>query len=158
MKNQFLFTASGAIGAFLVSAFHFLYGDDPIRYSAILFYLMLIALDWIGGYRASKIDGSYASEYGIKGAFRAVFLLLAPAMGHLIDQILGTPGIVFGFLTAAFALHIWKSMTANIVRAGWGKWVPEWALNTVSDEIEHKIARATKRIQEKEKYLKEDDA
>ncbi|WP_170145261.1 hypothetical protein [Ammoniphilus oxalaticus] len=49
MKNQYFFTASGAIGAFLVSSFHFLYGEDPIRYSALFLYLMLIVMDWIGG-------------------------------------------------------------------------------------------------------------
>lgn len=43
-------------------------------------------------------------------------------------------------------------MTANVVRAGWEKWVPEWAMNAVSDEIEHKLARAIKRRQEKEKH------
>ncbi|RKD25966.1 hypothetical protein BEP19_03305 [Ammoniphilus oxalaticus] len=50
----------------------------------------------------------------------AVFLLLAPAMGHLIDQIISTPSIAFGFLTTAFALHIvygsikMYSMAANL--------------------------------------------
>ncbi|WP_339167112.1 phage holin family protein [Brevibacillus sp. FSL L8-0520] len=144
---------SGAAGAFFVSAFQFFYGEGPIRYLALVLYLLLIAMDWAAGYRASKIDGSYASEYGINGAFRTAFLLFMPAVGHLIDSLLGTPGIAFIFLTAAFGLHIWKSMTANVVRAGWEKWVPEWALIAVSDEIEHKLARAIKRRQEKEKYL-----
>ncbi|MEJ8547210.1 phage holin family protein [Brevibacillus borstelensis] len=150
MKESAIF---GAVGAFFVSAFHFFYGEGPIRYLAIVLYMLLIAMDWAAGYRASKIDGSYASEYGINGAFRTAFLLFMPAVGHLIDSLLGTPSIAFIFLTAAFGLHIWKSMTANVVRAGWEKWVPEWAMNAVSDEIEHKLARAIKRRQEKEKYL-----
>ncbi|MFM1655526.1 phage holin family protein [Brevibacillus sp. B_LB10_24] len=144
---------TGTIGAFLISAFEFLYGEGSVRYLAIALYVSLIAMDWVAGYRASKIDGSYASEYGINGAYRAAFLLFMPAIGHLIDNVIGTPGIAFGFLIAAFGLHIWKSMTANVIRAGWEKWVPEWAMNAVSDEIEHKLARAIKRRQEKEKYL-----
>ncbi|MEK4343282.1 phage holin family protein [Brevibacillus sp. FSL L8-0710] len=144
---------SGASGAFLLSTFHVLYGEGSVRYMAIGLYVLLISMDWLAGHRASRIDGSYASEYGIRGGYRAVFLLGMPAIGHLVDQISGTPGIAFGFLTAAFGLHIWKSMTANVIRAGWEKWVPKWAMVYVADEVEHKIARAIKRKQEKEKYL-----
>lgn len=150
MKEWFL---SGAIGAFLLSTFHFLYGEGPARYLAMTLFGLLITMDWIAGYRASKIDGSYASEYGINGAFRTAFILLMPAIGNLVDNVAGMPGTVFGFLLAAFGLHIWKSMTANVIRAGWDKWVPGWAMNAVSDEVEHKLARAMKRRQEKDKYL-----
>ena len=148
---------SGAIGAFFVAAFQFLYGDEPVRYLIVTLYFLLIVLDWVAGYRAAKIDGSYASEYGIEGGFRTVFLLLMPAIGHLIDVIIGLPGVAFGFIVAAFALHIWKSMTANAIRAGWEKWVPEWAMRAVADELEHKIARAVKRRQEKVEYLQESE-
>lgn len=154
MKEWFF---SGSIGAFFLSAFHVLYGEGSVRYLAITLYVLLITMDWIAGHRASKIDGSYASEYGIKGGYRAAFLLGMPAIGHLLDQISGTPGIAFGFLTAAFGLHIWKSMTANVIRAGWEKWVPGWAMIAVAEELEHKIARAMKRRTEKEKYLGGDD-
>lgn len=44
-------------------------------------------------------------------------------------------------------------MTANAVRAKWEKWIPNWTMNTVTDEIEHKLARSIKRRKEKEKYL-----
>src|SRR5690606_22620683 len=83
--------------------------------------------------------------------------LLMPAIGHLIDVIIGLPGVAFGLIVAAFALHIWKSMTANAIRAGWEKWVPEWAMRAVADELEHKIARAVKRRQEKVEYLQESE-
>ncbi|MFD0868754.1 phage holin family protein [Paenibacillus residui] len=145
--------AAGAAGAFFFPAFHFMYGEGTVRYLAMFLFLLLITMDWIAGYRASKMDGSYASEYGIAGGFRTVFMLFMPAVGHLIDSIFGMPGIAFGFLIAVFGLHIWKSMTANVARAGWDKWVPEWALEMVADEIEHKISRAIKRRQEKDKYL-----
>lgn len=147
---------SGATGAIFVPVFHFLYGEGTVKYLGMTLYLMLILMDWAAGYRASKKDGSYASEYGIDGGFRTLFLLAVPAAGHLIDRIIGMPMIAFGFLTVAFALHIWKSMTANAIRAGWDKWVPTWAMNAVSDEIEHKLARAIKRRQEKDKYLEGD--
>lgn len=110
-------------------------------------------MQWTGSRRASKKDGSYASEYGINDRFRTVFLLGVPAVGNLIDGIIGMPMIAFGFLTGAFGIHIWKSMTANTVRDGWEKWVPTWAMNAVADEIEHKLARSIKRRIDKEKYL-----
>jgi phage-related holin len=153
MKNSITFPTFGALGAFLMSIFHFLYGEGPVRYLAMTLYFLLIVMDWIAGYRASKIDGSYASEYGIAGGFRTAFLFLMPSIGHLVDSIMNMPGVVFGFLTAAFGLHIWKSMTANAIRAGWEKWVPEWAMSAVSDEVEHKLARATERIKRKEDNL-----
>lgn len=144
---------AGSAGAIFVPAFHFLYGEGSIRYLAMLLFVLLITMDWIAGYRASKKDGSYASEYGIAGAFRTAFMLLMPATGHLVDGIFGLPGIAFGFLTVAFGLHIWRSMTANVARAGWDKWVPNWALDMVADEIEHKISRAIKRKREKDRFL-----
>ncbi|MMZ56048.1 Holin family protein [compost metagenome] len=156
-NNSIAFPLFGTAGGTFIPLFHFLYGDGPTRFMIMTLYFSLIVLDWIAGYRASKIDGSYASEYGINGAFRAAFLLFMPAVGHLIDGILGMPSIAFGFLTAAFALHIWKSMTANAIRAGWEKWVPEWAMSTVSDEVEHKLARARERIKRKTDMLNDED-
>lgn len=155
MKEWVSSGALGTVGAVFLSLFHFLYGEGPARYLAITLYFLLIGMDWLAGYRASKIDGSYASEYGIDGGFRTAFIILMPAIGHLADSIMGTPGVAFGFLTAAFGLHIWKSMTANVIRAGWEKWVPGWAMNAVSEEFEHKVSRAMKRRLEKEKYLDE---
>ncbi len=158
MKNNAIaFPVFGTAGGTFMPVFHFLYGEGPTRYAAMILYTFLIVMDWIAGYRAAKIDGSYASEYGIAGGFRTAFLLFMPAVGHLIDGILGTSGIVFGFLTVAFGHHIWKSMTANAIRAGWEKWVPEWAMSTVSDEVEHKLARARERIKRKTDMLNDED-
>lgn len=95
---------TGAAGSFFMTTFHFLYGEGYVRYLALVLFVGLIVLDWIAGYRASKIDSSYSSECGINGAFRTAFILI-PDVGHLIDQIFGTPGIAFGFLIAAFGLH-----------------------------------------------------
>ncbi|GAA4865098.1 hypothetical protein GCM10023310_50750 [Paenibacillus vulneris] len=155
---KLLHYTTGALGAYFMTCFQFLYGDEPVKYLVLTLYVLLIVMDWIAGYRASLKDGSYASEYGIDGAFRSLFLLFVPAAGHLVDQIIGMPMVAFGFLTGAAGLHIWKSMTANTVRAGWDKWVPVWVMNAVADEIEHKMARAAKRVEEKKKYLDGDES
>ena len=148
MKTILPFNA-GAVAVLLAPAFHFLNGPEPVKYLVLTLYTTLMVMDWIAGYKAALKDGSYASEYGIDGGFRAMFLLGVPAAGNLIDSIAGMPMIAFGFLTGSVGLHIWKSMTANSVRAGWDKWVPTWAMNAVADEIEHKVARAAKRLQQK---------
>ncbi|ERI10838.1 toxin secretion/phage lysis holin [Aneurinibacillus aneurinilyticus ATCC 12856] len=156
-NNSVAFPLFGMAGSTFIPVFHFLYGEGITRYVAMILYTLVIVMDWIGGYRASKIDGSYASEYGIAGGFRTAFLLLMPAVGHLIDVILSMPGVAFGFLTVAFGQHIWKSMTANVIRAGWDKWVPEWAMVRVSDELDHKVARARERIKRKTDMLNDED-
>lgn len=142
---------AGVIGAFFMSIFTFMYGDSQLAIAGMTIYMFLIVTDWISGYRASKLDGSYSSEYGIQGAYRTVYLLLIPALAHLVDEIMNTPNIVFGFILIAFGQHIWNSMTANVYRAGWGKWVPISVLERVSEEIKHKEARARERKIKKEK-------
>ncbi len=155
MKNEYLLTvASGSIGAFFASIINSIYGDHIFVIPGMGLYVGVITLDWISGYRASRKDGSYASEYGIDGAFRTLYLLIAPALANLADILLGTTGVVFGFTVLAFGSHIWKSMTANVYRAGWAVWIPIKVLDWVSDEIDHKTARAKRRIQERDKYLK----
>jgi len=155
--NPFEHPISGFIGAALATSFTTLYGAGEIAIYGMSLYVMIIALDWLSGYSASKKDGSYSSEYGIQGAYRTTFMLLFPALGNLADQLLSTPNIAFGFIVLSFTHHVWKSMTANVYRAGWGVWIPVWVLERVSDEIEHKKARAQKRIEERQKYLKRDD-
>lgn len=140
---------AGIIGAFLAPVFEFFYGEsEVVRYTMTALFFFL-ALDWISGIRASKKDLSYGSAYGIDGLFRSFFILLLPAGGHLIDKIFGSPGIVFGLISAALLYHIIQSMTANSIRAGWGKWIPDWLLNKITEwvrsEIENKLARAVER-------------
>lgn len=144
---------AGAIGSLFISIFTFLYGGGKIAILGMLLYTLIIAADWISGYSAARKDGSYASEYGIEGAYRTTLLLLFPAMANFADQLLNMPNVIFGFVVFSFSAHIWRSMTANVYRAGYDKWIPVWVLERVADEIEHKAARAKKRIQEKEKYL-----
>lgn len=100
-NNSVAFPLFGMAGGAFIPVFHFLYGEGLTRYVAMILYTLVIVMDWIGGYRASKIDGSYASEYGIAGGFQTAFLLLMPAVGHLIDVILSMPGVASLALTAA---------------------------------------------------------
>lgn len=154
---SFAHTGIGSVGAFLMPIFTFMYGTGPSALLWMLVYTLLIVIDWISGYRASRVDGSYASEYGIEGAYRTAYLLIVPTLAHKADLIIGTPNIIFGFTLLAFGAHIWRSMTANVYRAGWDKWIPIPVLNWVADEIEHKAARAQKRIKERHDLLKGDD-
>lgn len=143
---------AGIVGAVLVPAFEYLYGGETaLKLMAVL--VFFVGMDWISGIRAAKKDNSYGSKYGIDGIFRSFFILLLPAGGHLVDQVIGTPGLVFGILGAGIIYHVVQSMTANAIRAGWGDWVPDWLLTRlaewVKEEIESKLARSNKRRQEK---------
>lgn len=155
--ETFAHTSVGSVGAFFMPIFTFLYGEGPTVILWMLAYMLLITTDWISGYRASRIDGSYASEYGIEGAYRTAYLLIVPVLAHKADLIIGTPNVIFGFTLLAFGMHIWRSMTANVYRAGWDKWIPISVLNWVADEIDHKTARAKKRVHERNKLLKGGD-
>lgn len=147
----------GSFGAVFGAIFSTLFGNSQIAYVGMAIFMAIIILDWISGYRASKIDGSYASEYGVDGAFRTVFILLFPVVSHQADKLMDSPNILFGFCLLAFGSHIWKSATANVVRCGWERWVPVWALEIISDELEHKIARSKKRLEEKNIISKEEE-
>lgn len=141
-------------GAFLVPLFDFLYGEGEVVKYLMTALLFFIVMDWISGIRAAKKDHSYGSKYGIDGVFRTFFILLLPAGGHLLDKVLGSPGIIFGVLGAGILYHVIQSMTANAIRAGWGDWVPDWILTRltewVREEIESKLARSKQRKEEKE--------
>lgn len=143
---------AGIAGAMLIPVFEFLYGEGEVVLSLMAALVFFIVMDWISGVRASKKDHSYRSKYGIDGVFRSFFILLLPAGGHLLDKIIGSPGLIFGILGAGIIYHVIQSMTANAIRAGWGEWVPEWILTRltewVKDELESKLARSEKRKRE----------
>lgn len=139
-------------GAILVPTFDFLYGEGEVAKHIMVALLFFIVMDWISGVRAAKKDHSYSSKYGIDGIFRTFFILLLPAGGHLLDIVIGSPGVIFGVLAAGVLYHNIQSMTANAIRAGWGTWVPDWILTKLTDwvkeEIESKLARSAKRKEE----------
>lgn len=151
------FTKTGALWSFLVGAiavpvFEYLYGESEVAKYLMTALLFFIVMDWISGVRSAKKDSSYASKYGIDGVFRTFFILLLPAGGHLLDKVLGIPGVIFGALAIGVLYHVLQSMTANAIRAGWGSHVPEWILTKLTDwvkeELESKLARSEKRKKE----------
>lgn len=142
-------TIAGAVGAVLLPVFEFFYGEGTAVMGAVITVAFFIGMDWLSGSAASRKDNTYASHYGIDGVFRTFFMLLLPAGGHLLDNVLSSPGIVFGIFVAGLLYHTTKSMTANAVRAGWANWLPISMIDKVADwvqsEIESKIDRANKR-------------
>jgi len=137
------------VGAILVPIFEFMYGEGEIVMYLMTALLFFVVMDWISGVRAAKKDKTYASKYGIDGIFRTFFILLLPAGGHLLDKVLGVPGIIFGALAIGVLYHVLQSMTANAIRAGWGSHVPDWILTKLTDwvkeELESKLARSESR-------------
>lgn len=137
------------LGIVIMPIFEFMYGPGEAVLYTMLALVFFLAMDWIAGIRASKKDGTYASKYGIDGVFRSFFILLLPAGGHLLDMVLGAPGVLFGLLAFGVLYHIIQSMTANSIRAGWGEWVPEGILNKITEwvraELEAKLARSQQR-------------
>jgi phage-related holin len=146
--------ASSILGGVLTSAFGFLYGNGIVVVYGMLALVLFIFLDWIAGSRASRKDNTYASKYGIDGVFRTFFMILLPAGGHLLDVLFQLPvPAIFGLLVGGLLIHTIKSMTANVIRAGWGEWVPAWMLERlvswVQSEIESKTQRAMQRQAER---------
>ena len=147
----------GASGTALLGVLQFFYGNG-ITLTVMALFSTVLLLDWISGRAASKKDGSYASEYGINGGYRTAFILILLSAAYHADNAIGDaagvdlPYPIFFYLIANFGLPMWRSMTANVYRAGWNIWIPERVLNRVADEIEHKTARANKRIEERNQY------
>lgn len=156
LNQIFQHPVAGSFGAVFVAAFSTLFGNSKLAFFGMALFILVLIMDWISGYRAAKKDGSFASEYGINGAFRTFFILLFPVLAHQADMLMELPNILFGFCLLAFGLPIWNSMTANAVRCGWERWIPMWALNAVADELAHKQARAKRRLIEKN-IIKEED-
>lgn len=151
--NRFL----GVVGSFFTGVFSFLYGAEQVAVYMMSLFLMLLVMDWISGSSAAKKDGIQASSYGINGLIRTTVILFIPAIGHLVDMIFNLPNLAFSFLLLATSKNILKSLTANVVRAGWDVWIPVKALDWVADEIEHKSARAQKRAKERMREEEKDE-
>lgn len=130
---------SGGIGTFL----SLVYGKTNLIWIFIL--MMVVGLDWITGSKASKLDGTYSSQYGIEGIARTVVLFLLPCLAHLFDIAFKLPDFFFFMVTGGLIYHIFNSFTANCVRVGWDKWIPTWLLESVASEIQAKIQRSDAR-------------
>lgn len=134
------------VGAAVLPLFEFLYGSGRPVIIAIIALAFFILLDWLSGTSAARKDNSYGSKYGIDGVKRTFFMLLLPAGGHLLDLLFGLPGLLFGLFAASLLYHTIRSMTANVIRAGWGDWIPVNVLNAiikwVGSELDQKVQRA----------------
>ena len=98
---------SGGVGTFL----SLVYGKTNLIWIFIL--MMVVALDWITGSKASKLDGSYSSAYGVEGIARTVVLFLLPCLAHMFD-------IVFDLLKVL--LHYLSN-----VRSAYNSHLPKWS-------------------------------
>jgi len=119
-----------------------------------LLLFVFIVFDWVAGRSAAKKDGTYASEYGRQGVYRTGIMLAFPSAGHLMDVVLtGDIPVFFGLFVGGLFYHTLQSFTANLIRAGWDRWIPTWMLsgiaNWVKDELDHKLSRALKRKEER---------
>ena len=142
---------AGSVGAALLGVVNFMYGTG-ITLTAILIFAGLVVLDWLSGRAASRKDGTMASEYGINGTYRVAFIMGILFIAYRVDLALDLPYVCFGYFLINFGEPMWRSMTANVYRAGWHVWIPKGVLERVGDEIAHKNARANKRIEELRNY------
>jgi phage-related holin len=139
-KTGFISIIGAGVGTFLTK----LYGGEVGLY--IIGALSLgIALDWLGAIAAATKDKSYSSQYGIIGVIRTAVILALPVFGKLLDSALSTQGFIFYMLSIGLLYHTLVSMTANFKRAGWDKWIPLWALELITSELEAKVKRSESR-------------
>ncbi len=131
------------IGGGLGGVIELVYGPDHLMFVAVL--LAAIGYDWMSGIAAARKDGTYSSEYGIAGILRTVVILSLPAFANLLDLAFRTPGVIFYGIVTALIYHTWQSFTANSIRAGWGKWIPEFIFNSVESELKAKMSRSMQR-------------
>jgi len=137
------FKAGSVVGSGVGTFLSFIYGKTNLIWIFIL--MMIVGLDWITGSKASKLDGTYSSQYGIEGIARTVVLFLLPCLAHMFDIAFKLPDFFFFMVTGGLIYHIFNSFTANCVRVGWDKWIPTWLLESVASEIQAKIQRSDAR-------------
>lgn len=137
------FKAGSVVGSGVGTFLSLVYGKTNLIWIFIL--MMVVGLDWITGSKASKLDGTYSSQYGIEGIARTVVLFLLPCLAHMFDIAFKLPDFFFFMVTGGLIYHIFNSFTANCVRVGWDKWIPTWLLESVASEIQAKIQRSDAR-------------
>lgn len=143
------FSVAGLTGSSVGVLLGAIYGDSKLNMYVGLLLIAVVFFDWLGAIGAATKDGSYSSEYGIRGIIRTTIVLMLPQVGRIMDAIAGQV-VVLGIPLSGFYLFIsfgliyntWMSMTANFSRAGFDKWIPNWMLEAVASEIRAKITRS----------------
>ncbi|MGE6895719.1 phage holin family protein [Priestia flexa] len=144
------FSFAGLAGGSIGIVLNALYGNSQVNMYIALLLILVVAFDWLGAIGAALKDGSYSSDYGIRGVVRTTVIFTLPLVGRLMDTIVGTPVVIadvpisgfYLFISSGLIYHSWMSMTANFARAGYDKWIPEWMLKAVASEINAKITRS----------------
>lgn len=131
------------IAALLGGVVDIIYGANHKIFVLLLF--IFIVYDWISGIVAAKKDTTYSSQYGIAGGLRTIIVLSLPAVANLLDIAFNTPGVLFYGITFGLMYHYWQSFTANSIRAGWGKFIPEYVFTSVESELKAKMNRSAQR-------------
>ncbi len=90
---------AATVGAVVGPHLTFLYGEG--RKEVLAAFVGMIVFDWFTGIAAARRDKVYASEYGIAGISRTLFILLFPALANILDRAMGIPGFLFYSTTFA---------------------------------------------------------
>ncbi|MGG0754151.1 phage holin family protein [Brevibacillus laterosporus] len=131
------------VGAVVLPWIDILYGAE--RREVLVLFCLIIGADWLTGVCASKREKTYSSDYGIrKGIPRTLFIFLLPIIANFFDAALKTPGFLFYGVIFALCYHTWVSITANVVRAGWGRIVPISVMKIIGSELKAKSERSQK--------------
>jgi toxin secretion/phage lysis holin len=102
---------------------------------------IFMAVDFITGWVASGIEGKLSSNVGFKGIARKMSILLIVAMGHLMDDVLGTQNELFESACIYFYLaNEALSIIENTARMG----LP------IPDILHKAIALVNEKAEEKE--------
>lgn len=120
----------------LLKGLEWLYGEERLLLLAIL--AAALALDWITGFAAGQKRRGQASDYGWQGLLRTLFLLLLPAFAHMLDSMLGMPGLFFYAVSIGIVYKLWQSVTNNAFHAGWERWIPGIVIQHIEAELRSK--------------------
>lgn len=102
---------------------------------------IFMAVDFVTGWIASGIEGKLSSNVGFKGIARKMSILLIVAMGHLMDNVLGTQNELFESACTYFYLaNEALSIIENTARMG----LP------IPDVLHKAIALVNEKVEEKE--------
>lgn len=152
MDADFLLPKTGKIILIFASIFgglfSFLYGDVKIF---MIWLLLLMACDFITGWTAAFVTGTWSSNKNFLGIFKKIFALMIVALAHGLDVIfseyLGI-SIIQAVVICAYAAGEFGSIIENLERGGFGSCVPivlRKMIENVNNTIEEKADKILKK-------------